>query len=264
MTKGLKVSIPKKYDETMSFIIAGDWHSKYMDMTTYRYMCKVAKMYGITNLIINGDFLDVEYLYKKEPAYKKWIKRGDGLEEFFVPETEKEITWGNMILDELQTHFTKIYYLMGNHEFRFWDFQEICPVAYQHNFNLPLQLELDKRNIIWLPYNEWLDVGAVAITHGMYHGATAPKKHFEAAGGNVIFSHVHYEEIKAFVRRGQSVHAHSTPAMCNLNPAYMKNRDNNWSNGFGVLHVRGNGMFNFYTYSVWGSKLMLPDGTLLK
>ena len=264
MTKGLKVQIPKRHDEVVSFIVAGDFHGKYMDTPTYRYLCKIAKMWDIKNLIINGDFLDVEHLYTKEDNYRKWVKRGDGMEEFFVPKTENECVWGEMVLDDFQTYFNNIWYLMGNHEARYWNFQKICPVAYQHNFNIPEQLNLEKRNITWLPYNDWLDIGSVAITHGMYHGTTACKRHYEAAGGNVIFSHIHYEEIKSFVRRGWNVQSRSIPAMCNLNPAYMKNRDNNWSNGFGVLHVRGNGMFNFYTFTVWGNKLMLPDGTILK
>jgi hypothetical protein len=56
----------------------------------------------------------------------------------------------------------------------------------------------------------------------------------------------------------------SLPAMCTLNPEYIKNSENNWSNGYGTLHMKPNGNFNFFTHQIWDNELILPNGLNIK
>jgi len=261
----LKLPAKGKVD---TYFIAGDWHSLHVDAASCEILLQLAQRVPKKRrkLVINGDFVDAEHLMKRGDGFKKWIKLSSGIEEYFLPKSEEEYLWANEMLDELQKVFPSITFIEGNHCARYrWFMENHSPAAYRHNFCLKTQLHLRSRNISMINYNDWLDVGNVTITHGMYHGTSAVKKHYEACcGRSVIFSHVHKLECRPFVSRGETRQGWSLPAMCKLNPEYIKNTDNNWSNGFGVLNVKHNGNFNFNTYQIWDDELALLDGTILK
>lgn len=246
-----------------STFIAGDWHSGALHKPSYNILKKHALSLppDMRNLIINGDFIDAAHLMERSSEFKKWFKRSDGIEEYFIPVSEEELAWANEVLDDLQTVFKDIIFIEGNHDWRYRWFMEKVNPAFSHNFDYRKILELDKRGIDYVNYNDWLDWGNLSITHGMYHGTTCWKKHYEAAGSrNVIFSHVHCHDIKSFIVRDKTRHSISLPAFCELNPHYIKNRSTNWSNGYGQILMRPNGDFNFYCHQIWDGKLALPDG----
>lgn len=266
MGKIVELKLPK---EEQLWFIAGDWHADKLDIPTFNILIKHARSLPQKhrNLIINGDFIDTPYFMPKNPGFQQWKDRIDGIEMFFLPEFESEIKWANDTLDSLQSVFNNIIFISGNHDNpRVDNFREnFCPSAYQEHFHLFKQLHLEKRKIGWVEYGDWLDFGAVSITHGNFHGPTALKKHFEACGGrNVIFSHVHTSECKSFTSRGHTRCAWSLPAMCDLNPHYIKNNDTCWQNGYGTLTMKPNGNFNFHTHLIIDNELILPNGEVLK
>ncbi len=251
-----------KKTDLKTFVIAGDWHSFFINKPTYSIIKKVLSDLSKPVLIINGDFIDVPYLMFKQPDFKKWLSRGfEGVEEYFIPKVDEECQWANERLDELQKLCSEIIFVYGNHDWRIDQYGEkFAPSAYKHYFKLDKLLSLKERGIRVVGYNDWLDIGKVSITHGQFHGATAHKKHFDACGGrSVIFSHVHSFQLKAFPVRGDTRYAVSLPAMCDLNPEYMRNMDNNWSNGFGTLSFFG-GNYNINVMNVWDGKLITPLG----
>ena len=254
--------------EIHTYIVASDWHSEFINVPTYNILKKFARTIPRSQrrLIINGDFLDAPYLMKKKSEFKKFTTCFEGMETYFLPYAEREFEWGNKILDEMQNLFDYIYFIGGNHCcFRYEMFMhEYCPSAYRHNFNLPLQLKFRERGIPHIKYNSWLDIGKLSITHGMFHGASALKRHWEASGGrNTVFGHVHHDDCKTFRARGDSVKSWSLPAMCDLNPDYIKNSDVNWTNGFMTINMKSNGNFNAHTHNVWDNELILPNGKLI-
>lgn len=262
-----KIKAPVK-GEISTYFIAGDWHTDAMHIPSFNIMLKMAKKLKKEKrkLIINGDFLDAPHLMARNPLYKKWDKRGDGMDSFFIPESEKELAWGNDILDKLQAVFSEIIYVEGNHDWRYRDFMKKVSPDYAYNFDYRFKLGLNERNIKVVDYNDWLDLGTkLSITHGMYHGSTCHKKHYEASGGkSVIFSHIHYVGCKAFHVRGSTLHSWSLPAFSGLNPEYIKNRETNWSNGFGIINLHSDNTFNFNTMQVWNDRLILPDGKVIE
>lgn len=259
-------TLPPPFKGIESWIIAGDWHSHHLHKPSFG----ILKAFSVDkyakknrNLIINGDFFDFPFFMSKNEDFKKWINRVDGIEEFFLGAFKDEIDWGNKMLNELQDLFNNIILIWGNHDTpRVNNFLAQCPKEYHHNFNLNSALELDKRGIKTIEYNNWLDIGDLSITHGMYHGPSAAKKHYEASGGrNVVYSHVHQYEVKPFTSRGKTRQAVSLPAMCELSPHYIKNSDNNWSNGFGEINFKTNGHFNLQVYQIWDDALIVNGKT---
>ena len=259
-----KIEAPVKGISTV--FIAGDWHSEALDIPTYKILKTHASLLPKEQrtLIINGDFLDACHLMAKNGDFRKWIKRSDGIDDYFLPLSEEEFRWGNRILDELQSVFNKIIFVYGNHDWRYDWFISQAPPAYSHNFNVNIQLRLDERGIDTVGYNEWLDFGDnLSITHGMYHGSSCLTRHFNACLKNVIFSHVHNYACKAFQVRGNTKQSWSLPSMSHLNPGYVKGREMDWSNGYGVINMLPNSNFNFNVFQVWDGRLVLPDGTIL-
>ena len=252
------------------YFIAGDWHTQALNIPSFKILIEHAKLFPESQrkLIINGDFLDCPHLMKRSPDFKKWIARPNGIEEYFLPMSQDEFKWGNDTLDALQSVFKEIIFIEGNHDWRYDWFRHSskCPFAYKEDFNYRAELNLTKRGITTVVgMNNWLDIGEVSITHGMYHGATCLKKHYEACGGrDVIFSHVHRYESKAFPVRGKTRHSRSLPAMCHLNPEYMRNNDNNWDNGYGQLYIFDDGSHTFNVNILQNNTIMLGDGTFFQ
>lgn len=250
-----RLELPKNKDDI--YFIANDWHTEALNKKLFNIMCDMASELPVKRrkLIINGDFVDALHLMAKNPEYKKWESRSDGIEEFFLPNSEKEIEWANKTLDLIAETFSEVIYIFGNHDFRYSNFK--APPAYAHNFDLVAQLNLAKRNIKHILYPDWLDIGhLLTVTHGSFHGATAVKKHYESSGGkSVIFGHVHKFEVKPFNSRGDTVQCMSLPAMCNLNAEYIKNGIQDWSNGFAILNMRPSGKFNIQVHQMWDDEI---------
>jgi hypothetical protein len=251
------------------WFIAGDWHYDQLHIPSFNILIKhalsVPKEHR--NLIINGDFVDFSFLMPKNPDFQTWANRKDGVDNFFLPEYEKEMKWANDTLDALQTVFNKIIYVFGNHCKARVDLflEKHCPVAYKPNFDFIKDLGLIRRKIGWIEYNDWLDIGNLTITHGMTHGSTCLKKHYELSGGrNVVFSHVHTAECKTFASRGVTRAVWSLPSMARLNPHYIKNSDVSWQNGYGTFTMKPNGNFNMNIHLVIDDELCLPDGKIIK
>lgn len=269
MSKVTRVRIPSK-GKTHTYLIAGDWHTKALCPDTYSIFKQHLKLIKQRTgekprIIINGDFLDCPHLMGKKSDLKQMAKHTCTL-ELLAEESEYEYTWGNEILDELATLSDHIYFTEGNHDWRYRNFYEnYSPFAYRHNFDYEKRLNLKDRGIPVVYYNDWLDIGALSITHGMFHSTTALKRHWEASGcRNVIYSHVHKSESKAFIKRNDTVKAWSLSAMCLLNPDYIKNTDNNWTNGYGQFTVFDDGHFSFHNHDIYFKRLALCDGKILK
>ena len=256
MSNSIRLPLPRNKRETHTWFIGGDWHDIHCDLAAVDILLQRAKALPKKErrLIINGDFLD--FPETREVNVKKDRNLERNIETIYLPEANEAFRWGNSMLDLLQNTFETIVFIEGNHDWRAQMFQDnYAPEIYKPFFDLKKQLRLSKRGIKFVKYNDWCDLGKLAITHGMYHGTTAVKKHVEAAGTSTLFSHVHQVEMKSFTRRGDTLIAASLPAMCTLNPEYMRNRANNWTTGFGEISVKHNGNFNLVIHTIWDGEL---------
>jgi hypothetical protein len=245
------------------FLVCSDIHEQFIDEPAFSIMLKYARIYNITNLIILGDLLDLDWLMPKNPAFKKWISRSDCMEEFFLPKLEASMDWAIKFFERCAPVFKKIYFAKGNHDARIDEFREVfCQAEYKHHFNFS---KIDKYCEDIFENNDWIDLGALSMTHGQFHGPTHFKKHYEASEArNVLIGHVHKDEKICFLSRGKTKQVQSLPCMSTLSPHYLKGRENNWTLGFGYIIIKPSGHYNYYTLNVWDNELALPDGRILK
>ena len=259
MDKVLKLDLPKI--NSYVYYIATDWHDKHYCIQTAKELTNMALETPKSRriLILGGDFLDLPEFMPKNKDFKRHLSHTHGIEEHFLPAFEEGLAWGNIMLDELQKVFENIYFVCGNHDYRAEIFQkQFCPAEYKPHFSIQAGLNLQKRGIEFINYNHWLDLspGSLTFTHGMYHGNTHAKKHFETAGASVAYGHVHQAQMKSFTRRGETQYAYAIPCMCNLAPDYLKNRENNWDKGFGVAIVRSDGHHHMQIHVVKDGELV--------
>lgn len=250
--------------EEKTILLCGDLHSYHLHLPSFKAMLKYSRYLDDPWIVINGDLFDFAFFMSKNEGFKKWIKREDGIDEFFLPEYEKECAVVSSILDRLQAHFSKIIWVGGNHDdIRIEKFVPLCPFQYRPHFDFIKTLRLQDRGIPYIRYGDWLDVGEdVSITHSNWHNTTCLKKNFDACGKNVIISHVHRYQVMPFVTRGVTKYATSLPAMCNLDMHYLRNGETNWSNGFGELNIHKNHhALNVYLWK--DRRMILPRGVSL-
>lgn len=82
-----------------------------------------------------------------------------------------------------------------------------------------------------------------------YMSARLARKAVEIYGMSVVFGHTHTCQSESQVnpvevkkkRMGWNV-----PALCDLNPEYMRNRPSAWVNGFAIVELRDDATFNLY------------------
>lgn len=267
MSRVKKVPLPKK-NEVATYFIASDWHTNAMHEPTFKILLKHARLVPKKqrSLVIGGDFVDCLHLMMDDTTMKKAAKCIYTIEEILIPETESELSWANNILDECQKVFDKIYFVEGNHDWRYRKWLRYCPAAYSHNFDYKKILNFKERNIPFIAYNDYLDLSPnLTITHGSKHGRNHNKQHYEMVYMSVIYGHVHHHNCTSFSVRGIPHKAWSLPCMSDLAPYYqMRRQENNWTNGYATVQVKHNGNFNVHIHETYDDELVLSTGKIIR
>lgn len=267
MDRTTTLDLPRK-GEYIQYFIASDWHTDALHIPTYEILKQHAKLLPKKNrhLIIGGDFLDCLHLMMDDTTMKRVAKSVYDIEGILIPETEHEMEWGNKILDDLQKVFDQIYFVAGNHDYRYEKWFRYCPAAYEHNFDYVARLKLKERGIPFINYPDYLDIcDSLTFTHGSKHGRNHNKQHYEMVFRSVIYGHVHHHNCTSFAVRGIPHKAWSLPCMSDLGPEYQRKRgENNWTNGYATVVMRPSGIFNTYIHEIYEEELWLPHGKRIK
>jgi len=265
MAKIYKVKKPTR-NEVQSWYILSDIHDKHYHKPTVDIMMKMAKQNkNWKGLIINGDLLDMEeFMKSKNPDYKRNLKNQFSIEDYFIPAFEKSMKWGNTFLDVIVSEFDEVIYLLGNHEVRVTEFLKAdCPAEYRHNFSFEKGLHLQERGIKLIQYNDFVEIGGrVMVTHGVYHGTSAVKNHTAVTGKTTLFGYVHQYELKSFRQVGDTIVGISLPCACSMNPYYMRNKPNNWTNGFAIVHINRK-YYYIDVKTIWDDTLIGESGKVI-
>ncbi len=261
------VKLPPERQTDFYFIIS-DIHSDKLHMPSYDIMKQHAEMHpkGSRRLIINGDGLECEFLMGKPTDFRKWAKNVPFIEGL-IEKADEEMEWANNFLDDLQKTFDYIYWLDGNHCWRYWNWMEnFCPYEYRHNFDHVKRIGLEERGIPYIPYPDYLDIGMFTIMHGTKHGQNHNKQHYQMVEGrDLIYGHVHHNNTTSFPTRGRSRKVYSMPCMSDLGPEYqLKRGENNWAHGYGVLNMRWDGEGFLNIFEPYKGMLPISNGEIIR
>lgn len=236
--------------KTKRWILAYDLHYPKHNRSTWDALMDFISKNRVDGFLFGGDQLDNEEishhnagkpLYKPVGSYKKHT---DGFAR---------------LLDEVElfTKKSERVWLTGNHDEWEKQIDETDPHL-RGCLDRPTLLKLQKRGWQVVPngLHYRLSKYLVAIHGDQLRGSmgyisnNAARSALQAyPGDNLIFGHTHTCQSFAQVSPVDVDHkrmAWNMPALCDLNPTFMKNRPSAWVHGFGIAEVRSDQSFNVY------------------
>jgi len=225
-------------------VILPDVHLTTKVPKEYQLVKKFIKDYKPNEIIILGDFMEVEALSSYDLSKQRKIE-GKRYEE--------EIAVANKELDWLTAHCKRITYLEGNHEYRVERYLDDHSEL-EGMLEVAKRLNLAQRGIKWHKINKLIKRGKLYFTHGVYYGKYFAKKTVEEYGCSIVVGHTHRFQVHTMYPKMQKY-----PMVCyglgclgDTDPAYKKDCPTGHLNQFAVCEIGNKGYFNLYPITIIG------------
>lgn len=221
-----------------TYLITNDWQIPYHDVEVieglFMPFLRWLQPYGF---IWNGDIVDNHSLseFSKDPLNKPDL----------LHEAEIARHYMGRIRDVKSIKLC--YWIGGNHEDRLrrymWQHASRLQLAVDQTFESVFDTK--RYRFIYRPYGYTHALGSLDVTHGSIVRAASggsAKAHFDKRGGSVIIGHTH--RLGSYYRtnsKGTHV-AYENGCLCSLKPEWVQDPD--WQQGWAVVHVGDDGMFN--------------------
>ena len=235
-----KTKIPENpKNKFKTYVVVGDIHAPKENKPALKAVFKLMddiKFDGIINL---GDMVDLSCISHFNKTRHKTL---EGLR------LKSDYIIANGILDEFDKRLPKgaeKYFLKGNHEL--WADQLVDEIPALEGIFDPLEcMKLKERGYKTCGYNEFVKLGKMNFTHGIYAGSNPVTKHVNETKVNIGFGHTHQLEMKFFnsPARETAIAGYNFGTLGTLSPEYTKGRPNNWNAGFGVFYLFPDGSFD--------------------
>ncbi len=238
--------------DCIKIVAQPDTHMKNRDRQAVDAMLDFISWYQPHLHIIGGDLLDAE-------GVSHW-PQNDLKPRSFIP----EVVECREFLDELKRRLNanaEVIYIEGNHE----DWIRQAMVAKMPEFfdgleelgllpDLKSLLDLNTKNITLIPVNEFLKIGKIHFTHGLFTGPNAPKKHLNLVKGNIYYFHTH--DVLSYHEPSMHgmIESASLGCLCRLDAPFLKGRPNNWVHAFGIFEIHRDGSYSFYCPKIFNGK----------
>jgi len=231
------------------WVAAFDLHYPLHDKPTLGALYDYLQFNPVQGFIFGGDQLDngcISHHSKGKPLYRApgaYAKDERGFVRDVLEPLEKLLTTAEKV------------WIIGNHDH--WESQlvEEQPEL-QGVIDRPTSLKLAERGWEVIPLGHHKKVGKLNVCHGEWltgignqAGMYPARKAVETMAANVLAGHTHAPQSFtriAPVERTQKWQGHIAPALCAVNPAYLRNRPTAWLNGFVIIEVLPGGAFNLY------------------
>jgi predicted phosphodiesterase len=220
-------------------LILSDVHVPYHDKDALMCAVNYGKSARAKVVLLNGDVADYYELSKfaKDPRARKWTD---------------EIKMQRHLFAWLRQEFPKarIIYKLGNHDERYEHYMMArCPELLGLDvFEISNVLELKTFGIELVRDKRPIRLGQLNVLHGheyqfaISNPVNAARGLFLRCKEFALCGHFHQEsQHSENTVEGRSVATWSTGCLCDLHPAYRP--INNWSHGFALVEVAGNGKF---------------------
>lgn len=224
-------------------IIASDIHVPYENKAALSCFIKAIKEIKPDGVTLNGDIGDWDTFSRHDISRSP---KSHWNEEIFYNESIHQYNSMNKLLNSIDKYApnARKRWAHGNHEMWVYDFIKGNPRARTELFDLDRRLNLKDRGYKLYPYNSFMRLGKLRVTHGIYVGQHHAKKHLLAVQHSVLYGHNHDIQMHSIVTaEGEARMGFGAGCLCDMNREWMRNRPNNWSHGFAVVYVWPNGAF---------------------
>lgn len=159
--------------------------------------------------------------------------------------------------------------LTGNHEAWLDDAIEENPQMLDGMIGWEKNLHMKERGYKIISRRKIYKYGKLNFIHGDYRDGFLPAFYAKAIAQlyhrNVVFGHFHAAQsaIEVSPIDTHPTIAQGVPCLSHVNPIWMKNRANAWSNGFFTAYVQPNGLFNHQIVNISHNSFIF-EGELYK
>lgn len=239
-----KMDTPRAVAPVSTIVGLFDVHVPHHDRPTWRVALEVIRDIQPDEIVIGGDFLDVESM----SAYADGGK----------VQLSDEVAAGRRAIRALRDAAgdAKITYIEGNHESRPRRLaaQRLSQVA--DLLSIDQLLGLSEQGIDWLPEGRSLQRGHLRFIHGYFCGEHHSKQHLERYNWpGVVYGHTHRPQFYTRADGDNRIRAAwGMPCMEKIDPSWLRGKPSGWVNGFGVIYIDGDGDFSVYPVLVFGGK----------
>jgi len=221
-------------------IVSADYHVPYVNVSSVKVLLQIIEDLKPDGFYLLGDFMDMEPISHWLKNKKKTLENKRML---------KDYEEGNKLLDEFDKRLAKDIdkrFFWGNHEQWYTQLIEDMP-ALEGLLNPTEELKLKERGYqVYENLNHIERIGRLCFTHGMYHNQNYVKAHLDKFQTNVMHADMHSPRFRCSESPARDIAlvGYCLGCMCNLAPAYMRNRPNKWSHGFAIVYFYENGYFD--------------------
>lgn len=209
------------------------------NLDSWRVILNFAKFYKPTEVIILGDFANLDSL----SSYQR-LSPNEGVI------LSKDLKQVNSVLDELDkvTKQAKKIYILGNHEKRYEIYKLnnwVKEVRHQAEMtSIEEELNFKQRGYKSIPYGGIYQKGYAVFTHGWYasgyHSAKTLRRFFK----NIYYGHAHSWQVYSTLGiDGQPVEAVSCGCICNTDISYLKGTPSDWVQLYAYFDFLEDGSF---------------------
>jgi predicted phosphodiesterase len=241
-------------NQVKTYIVLADIHYPKIHKPTLNAVLDFLSQNEVDGLVYQGDQLDMENIShhtKGKPGLrskKGYLNDVNGfLKNVLVP-----------IEERLKPGVEK-YWIIGNHERFEQDLHEEHPEL-ENLVDHKRILKLEERGYKIIPLGHSLKIGKLNICHGEIlsgignqMGIWPARKAVMLYAGNVLAAHSHapqmFTQISP-VEHEQKWQGYINAILGAVNPGYLRNRPTAWLNGFALVELQDNGLFNLYLINV--------------
>lgn len=236
------------------------WKNKARMSSAARAALKFLDEFKPDVTIVLGDLLDLNQLSTYSKGKPRQI---EGLR------LDHDYALGNQILNRIDkaTKGERVF-LEGNHEQRVERYLDEFPYVGEKLLSLRENLHLEERGWKFLKEGELLKIGHAYFIHGWYTNIYHARKHVAEMGDNIFYGHTH--DVQSFSKPNPDtmpIISQSLGCLCDLNPAWLRNKPSRWVNAFGIFYFSKSGSFTYYVPIIidgcfwWNGKYYTPSGT---
>lgn len=236
------------------YAVLADIHYPSYHRPTFDAILEYLSKNDIDGIVFQGDQLDMQNIShhtKGRPGLRSrrgYLNDVTGFDRDILSPIEA------LIDDE-----TERYWIIGNHERFEQDLIEEHPEM-EELVNHVRILDLENRGYEIIPLGHSMQLGKLTVVHGEIlsgignqMGIWPARKAVLLYAGNVLAAHSHAPQM--FTQISPVEHTQKWQGYINaivgaVNPSYLRNRPTAWLNGFSIVEVQPDGLFNLYMINV--------------
>lgn len=218
------------------------------DLTEFHPAYKVAREYILEIkpeiVVVGGDWGSFDSL-------SNWNKSKPLIAEGKRYADDVHVCYDELYFLKNKLHNSEFHFIKGNHEKRG---QWYCNKNPEMEGFVDIERDLGLHDLCETitDYEDFIEIGELAWTHGWYYNIHHAKKTLAQFVGNILYGHVHHfqqDTLNVHFKKKELI-AQSVGCLTDRYPDWKGGKPTRFQNGFCTVEYRSNGEFNIYPHVI--------------